>query len=135
MTEQRDQTQPQIVQLSKDNVLQLLYFYVDKAQSNGAFKDFEEAHQLKVSGAVCVEKQTVQGLSFEQALNNLVKAVHKGQEYGKGTFNLNDASNIFQILLFIQQNKDQLHSQELKINSQDLSELSEPVPLNNIVDV
>jgi hypothetical protein len=136
--------EPQTVQLSVDNVLQLLAHYTERAQQAGSF-DLNEASVLKASIDVVVNKAQIAELSFDNALDNLVKAVAKGQAHG-GAYSLNDAANLVQILTCAQQNIETLRSNYTNSSSTtqaptvpskegDLSELSEPVPLTSVIDV
>ena len=149
MTEKQEQQQPQNIQLGVDNVLQLLVHYTEKAQQAGSF-DLNEAATLKASADVVINRVEIKELSFDSALDNLVKAVVKGQAHG-GAYSLNDAANIVQILACAQQNLDvlrkgtgtgtgtqqaqQAQQSQKSVERNDLSELSEPVPLTDVIDI
>ncbi len=139
--------QPEIVKLDESNAISLLGHYVERAQQVGSL-DLNEASIVKNSLDVCLRKtQPInKNFTFEKCIDNLIKAVSKGQAKG-GAYSLNDAHNIVQIITFIQQNIQSLQNgeiEEVKVQSSsntsgnfdnDLSELSEPVPLTNVIDV
>ena len=119
--------------------------YLLHAQQAGSF-DLNEAAALKSSIDVVLNNARIPELNFDTSLDNLVRAIAKGQAHG-GAYSLNDAANLVQILTCAQQNIETLRSNYTNSSDSpsqlptvpskegDLSELSEPVPLTSVIDV
>ena len=124
--------------LNVSNFLQILYNYVEKAQEKGCFT-LDEAVEIKKSYEYLTSNNKEHDVML-RCFNNLINSCQKGQLKG-GIYNLQDAYNIFQIYLFIQNNIENIINQQpssssnLNENTDDLHELSEPVPLTNIIEI
>lgn len=131
--------------LNQYNFLEILYNYVEKAQEKGCFS-LDEAVEIKKGYDYLISQNNKEKEVILRSFNNLINSCQKGQLKG-GIYNLQDAYNIFQIYLFIQNNIENLidfytlnktTTNISQINddvSADLTELSEPVPLSNIVEI
>jgi ribosomal protein L6P/L9E len=130
--------------LNQYNFLEILYNYVEKAQEKGCFS-LDEAVEIKKGYEYLISQNNKEKEVILRSFNNLINSCQKGQLKG-GVYNLQDAYNIFQIYLFIQNNIENLidfytlhkttNISQIKDDvSTDLSELSEPVPLSNIVEI
>lgn len=142
---------PTIITLGPSNVLPYLIKYVEVSQKKGTF-NLAEADILKRCIDVSYRGLSDKEINGDQAIELLVQAIYKGQSHGDYT--LNDSSLLFNIVNYINENKQALNDaskhkhlqqQEPSIESKpeeiegsesdagsddfDLSELSNPVPL------
>lgn len=153
MDQQSPSNQPQTITLNNQNAVLILLQYVEVAQRAGAFL-LQESDILKrcrdfFTGASDPE------LDVSKARTLLIQAVNKGQS--KGAYNLDDASVLHRVCQFVQQNLDaefqplqvQSPAEQQTVQSEsvqpqpvqsstqqaqsqdDLSSLSEPVPLRS----
>ncbi len=138
-----------IITLNQQNSIEFLIKYIELCQDKGVF-NLQEADIIKKSISVLTGVTDPQ-INKVTALNILVQGVQKGQLKG-GCFKLNDASLLFNIIQYIN-NNPQLFTDSLELQQQspntnitasiekeqnqldhdddddDLSELSAPVPL------
>ncbi len=129
----------QQVSLTIDNLFDLMTIYINKNLNSKCLEpEFEE--KLK-EATEYIKGKDVQNMTVEDSLNIIIKSYNIAQMSGKYT--LNDAFNVVQLIMFIQQNLDKVKE---KVNSlgktketeekvenvekeDDLSDLIEPVPL------
>lgn len=146
--------QPTVITLDNANSIQILSQYVEIAQSKGAFL-LPEAELLK--RAVDVLKNNVPDNEINNINGRqlLIQGIHKGQRHG--SYTLNDAALLSKVVQFVEMyiqslvappqtsnqevetqqpetqqpetNNEQQEQQETHIESDDLSDLAEPVPL------
>lgn len=137
--------QQKVITLDDKNSIDILLQYIEVGQQKGAYL-LQEAELLK--RAVDVLKNNVPDAEINQsnAKNLLVQGIHKAQKHG--SFTLNDAAILSKVVQYVQTIPSQAPTQITPItptpvqhtitptptpvqqtNVEDLSELSEPVPL------
>lgn len=123
---------PNHVELKIDNLFELMNVFVKKAVETKCFSN-EEEDKIEKSMLFLNGKDTTFFSNPEEALNIIIKSFNIAQE--KGRYNLMDAFNIVQIIMFIQNNLEKVKKQMNKTQEQDfdLTELTEPIPLKGRV--
>ena len=141
-------SEPQVITLNETNSIQIVLQYIEVAQKAGAFL-LVEADILKRCKDVCFTKTKDPEINLGQAKQLLIQAINKGQS--KGCYTLEDASMLYQVCQFVssnltsdpqtqpqpqpqiqeQESQESQESQEFKIPDDDLSSLSDPVPLRS----
>jgi hypothetical protein len=131
----------QQVSLTIDNLFDLMSIYINKNLNSKCLEpDFEE--KLK-EATEYIKGKEIENMTIEDSLNIIIKSYNIAQLSGKYT--LNDAFNVVQLIMFIQQNLEKVKekvkslgkSKEEKSESviteekDDLSDLIEPVPLKS----
>jgi hypothetical protein len=132
------QPQPQQVSLTIDNLFDLMNIYINK-NLNAKCLEPEFENSLKDATAY-MYGTPIENMTIEDSLNIIIKSYNIAQLSGKYT--LNDAFNVVQLIMFIQQNFDKVKEKieslgkgkgkEEKVEKEendDLSDLIEPVPL------
>lgn len=131
------------IQLDSKNSVQLLCQFVEMAQQKGAFL-LQEAEVLKRAVDVSLNNASDKDIDKNNALNLLIQGVNKGQRHG--AYTLADAAALHKVVQFVvsqaeqggvQQDVPQQFQQasnvtktvQKKESEDDLSELSQPVPL------
>lgn len=126
------------IQLDSKNSVQLLCQFVEMAQQKGAFL-LQEAEVLKRAVDVAVNNASDKDIDLSNAMNLLIQGVQKGQRHG--AYTLADAAAVHKVVQFIvsqsenpnvsqvKQSSNVTKSVQKKENDDDLSELSQPVPL------
>ena len=149
----QQQEQPQIITLDDSNSVQILLQYVEVAQKAGTFI-LSEAEILKRCKDVLISNLNDSEINTVQAKQLIIQAIIKGQ--AKGAFTLDDASILHKVCQFVsttltpqvqpqpvqpqqvqpsqQQPQVQPSQQQPQVQPQvseedDLSSLSDPVPL------
>ena len=132
MSEQ-SQPQPQVITLTLENSSQILLNYIEIAQKAGAFL-LQESDILKRCKDVLLSGAQDPEVNTTNARQLLIQAVMKGQS--KGAYTLDDASILHKVCVFVNNALTQPVSEpvtapvsEPVTDSDDLSELSMPVPL------
>jgi predicted protein tyrosine phosphatase len=127
------------IQLDSANSVQLLCQFVEMAQQKGAFL-LQEAEVLKRAVDVASNNASDKDIDRNNALNLLIQGVQKGQRHG--AYTLADAAAVHKVVQFISSQNEQApsvsqveqpsnvtKSVQKKPSDDDLSELSQPVPL------
>lgn len=144
--EQEQQQQPSVITLNRVNSIQIMIQYIEIAQKTGAY-ELREAEILKRATDVLINKVNDHEINENMAINLLIQGIMKGQKHG-GAFNLNDAALLQKVIQYIVSISDgkELGSAEVKsdsadvesepgvdsesgVDDDDLSSLSDPVPL------
>jgi hypothetical protein len=129
-------SQPQQMQLTVENCVKVLLQFVNVAQKHGVF-ELSEAEALVRSSNV-VNGEADEQINKYQARQNLINGVVKGQK--GGAYDLRDAASLNTVVNFlVQKTREELESEQASGQasgqasvSEDLSELSESVPLKSI---
>lgn len=128
-------SQPQQVQLTVENAEKVLMQFVNVAQKHGVFELSEAEALVRSSNVVNGEKD--EQINKYQARQNLINGVVKGQK--GGAFDLREAASLNTVVNFlVQKTREELEATTpaqapTQTQSQeDLSELSESVPLKSI---
>ena len=131
-------SQPQQVQLTVENAEKVLMQFVNVAQKHGVFELSEAEALVRSSNVVNGEKD--EQINKYQARQNLINGVVKGQK--GGAFDLRDAASLNTVVNFlVQKTREELEAgapSQVKAQAsqgsvqEDLSELSESVPLKSI---
>jgi hypothetical protein len=133
------QQQPQVITLDSRNSIEILAQYIEVAQKAGAFL-LPESDLLKRCRDVLLRDVEDQEVNIPTARNLFIQAVNKGQS--KGAYSLEDASILHKVCQFVAQNlsadapavpvaSSQASLQEQDSDEDDLSTLSDPVPLRS----
>ena len=118
----------QQVQLTVNNAEKVLIQFVNVAQKHGVFELSEAEALLRSSNVVGGESDA--DINKYQARQNLINGVIKGQK--GGAFELRDAASLNTVVNFlITETRKELEA-PVAPTSEDLSELSESVPLKSI---
>lgn len=127
------QPEPTVITLNSQNSVQILVQYVELAQSKGAYM-LNEAELLKRASDVLVNNLDDQEVTSSTAKQLLIQGVHKGQRHG--AYTLNDAALLSKVVQYVSSNQDtnattvkSSVSTKTTDDSNDLSELAEPIPL------
>ena len=132
---QPQQPQPQVITLTLENSSQILLNYIEVAQKAGAFL-LQESDILKRCKDVLLSGAQDPEVNTTNARQLLIQAVMKGQS--KGAYTLDDASILHKVCSFVNNALTQPASEPVTAptpvpapasDSDDLSELSMPVPL------
>jgi hypothetical protein len=135
MTSQQD---PTVITLNDTNSIQILAQYVEVAQQKGAFL-LNEAEILKKSIDVLINNVPDNEINTDTAKSILIQGINKGQK--NGSYTLNDASLLNKVVQFVantlpqppaqqpQQPPQQPQQQVVQEQSDDLSDLADPIPL------
>lgn len=143
--------EPSVITLTKESSINIFIQYIEIAQKAGAY-ELKEAEILKRSSDVLLHNAADNEINENLAINLLIQGINKGQKHG-GAFTLNDAALLHKVIQFIVTNSQQppqdSNSSESandsssntvtdgngdgkdadSENEDDLSSLSEPVPL------
>jgi hypothetical protein len=124
------------IQLTMENAEKILCTFVERAQNSkdrGSPYELSDADALVKSMTVLSGGQ-VQGLNRVQARQNLINGVMKGQKHG--CYSLQDAASLWTVVGYIvnetrreTETGEQNVQMSVKQKDEDLSELSESVPL------
>jgi hypothetical protein len=134
--------QPQQVNLTIDNLFDLMNIYINKNLNSKCLEP--EFENILKDATAYMYGTHIENMTVEDCLNIIIKSYNIAQTSGKYT--LNDAFNVVQLIMFIQQNfdkvKEKIHSLgkgkekeetvekvEKVEKEDDLSDLIEPVPL------
>lgn len=121
------ETQPTVITLDTKNSVQILLKFVEVAQKAGAFL-LPESDILKRCKDVLLSGAQDQEINIPQARQLLIQAINKGQS--KGSYSLDDASILHKVCQFLQANLTVEDTPtQVSSDTDDLSALSEPVPL------
>ena len=121
------ETQPTVITLDTKNSVQILLKFVEVAQKAGAFL-LPESDILKRCKDVLLSGAQDQEINIPQARQLLIQAINKGQS--KGSYSLDDASILHKVCQFLQANLTVEDTpKQVSSDTDDLSALSEPVPL------
>ena len=121
------ETQPTVITLDTRNSVQILLKFVEVAQKAGAFL-LPESDILKRCKDVLLSGAQDQEINIPQARQLLIQAINKGQS--KGSYSLDDASILHKVCQFLQANLTVEDTPtQVSSDTDDLSALSEPVPL------
>lgn len=137
--------EPTVITLDDKNSIQILAQYIEVAQQKGAYL-LNEAEILKRAMDVLMNNIPDKEIDNNMAKNLLIQGVNKGQRHG--AYTLNDAALLSKVVLFVAQGVPQLAAQtqpqsaevpastqdvsthqESEEESDDLSDLAEPIPL------
>lgn len=126
--------QPTVITLDNRNSFQILSQYIELAQQKGAFL-LNEAEILKRASDVLLNGVTDADINPASAKNLLIQGVNKGQRHG--AYTLNDAALLSRVVQFVSglpegtiaSAPSPAPAPAAKTPDEDLSELSEPVPL------
>jgi hypothetical protein len=132
-------SQPQVITLNSHNSVQILLQFVEVAQKGGVYL-LPESDLLKRCRDFLLAGAQDAELDGPKARNLLIQAINKGQS--RGAYSLDDASVLYKVCQYIQQNLEAEVSQapvqqqqvvvdktEVESREDDLSSLSDPVPL------
>lgn len=115
--------------LDLNKCLNILSQYVESAQQKGAYA-LQEAEVLKRAIDVVINNAEDKEVDKNAGVNLLVQGVQKGQRHG--AYSLADASLLHKVIVFLveqSQQAQQSSSEKTSEETNDLSELSQPVPL------
>lgn len=134
-----DTTKPTVITLDNKNSIELVRQYIEIAQQKGSYS-LQEADLLKRSIDVCINETSDPEINNTNAKQLLIQGVNKGQS--KGAYTLNDAAILYKIVEFLTKaastnesvNESPVTNNEqplpvIEEESDDLSDLSEPIPL------
>lgn len=129
-----EQQEPTVITLDQNNSIQIMSQYIEVAQQKGAYL-LNEAEILKRAMDVLMNNVPDKEIDKTMAKQLLIQGVNKGQRHG--AYTLNDAALLSKVVIFVAQNessqavKSEVSSQETvkETNSDDLSDLAEPIPL------
>lgn len=159
MEGQSKQEREQNVQLTVDNLFELMTIFMKKGIE---LKCFDSDYEKKLNNSMDFLNGKQTNVMIEEALNVIIRGYNIVQEQGK--YNLMDSFNIVQIIMFIQNNLDKVREKvelNIKVKQQneesvkgkakdeenvkgkekekneedDLSELTEPIPLKGVVNI
>lgn len=129
-------TTPQSITLDENNCIMYLVQYTELAQSKGAFM-LQEADLLKRGVDVLVSNLQDPEINKQTAVQLMIQGITKGQRHG--AFTLADAALLFRVIQFLTRPVESVSTTsasnqlspdtDVKPVDDDLSELSEPVPL------
>jgi hypothetical protein len=133
-SQENSKADPTVITLDNQNSVQILAQYVELAQQKGAFL-LNEAELLKRAMDVLVNNVPDQELNDVNSKQLLIQGVNKGQRHG--SYTLNDAALLSKVVQFVASNTQspqQVQSpqeveQAVVEDSDDLSDLAEPIPL------
>jgi hypothetical protein len=132
MASKDSKSEPTVINLDNNNSVQILSQYVELAQSKGAFV-LAEAELLKRATDVILNNVPDQEIGVSTARQLMMQGVHKGQRHG--AYTLNDAALLSKVVQFVSANlqaetqQPVSSSEPSKTESDDLSDLAEPIPL------
>jgi hypothetical protein len=125
--------QPTVITLDATNSAQILTQYVDHAQQKGAYL-LNEAELLKRASDLLLNNVVDHEINVITARQLLVQGIHKGQRHG--AYTLNDAALLHKVVSFVQtliqsqvQSIQEPTASSASQNTDDLSDLAEPIPL------
>lgn len=136
-----EQQEPTVITLDNKNSVQILSQYIEVAQQKGAFL-LNEAEILKRAMDVVVNNVPDNEIDESMAKQLLIQGVNKGQRHG--AYTLNDAALLSKVVQFVanslqnaqgqqtassSQPVSQATSQVTSVESDDLSDLADPIPL------
>lgn len=122
-------SEPTVISLDNNNSIQILNQYIELAQEKGAFL-LNEAELLKRATDVIMNSAEDKELNLVTSKQILIQGIHKGQRHG--AWKLNDASLLHKVVTYVTNTLQQEVSgnpQQQVSPEEDLSELSQPVPL------
>ena len=139
--------EPSVITLTKESSINIFIQYIEIAQKAGAY-ELKEAEILKRASDVLLHNANDHEINENLAINLLIQGINKGQKHG-GAFTLNDAALLHKVIQYIIMSSQQStqdnnlateadkgettavsNDQEIESeNEDDLSSLSEPVPL------
>ena len=127
------QKDSQVITLTNENSVQFLFQFVEMAQQKGAYL-LQEAELLKRAGDVAVNNVQDHEINQVNARQLLIQGVHKGQR--AGAYSLNDAALLSKVVQFVMSNMEKEQqlplaqdAENVESASEDLADLSEPIPL------
>lgn len=137
------ETEPTVITLDNNNSVKILAQYVELAQQKGAYL-LSEAEILKRAMEVLLNNVPDQDLNPDNSKQLLIQGVTKGQRHG--AYTLNDAALLSKVVNFVASNQNvppppppsqvETSNTTSKIdenvslsNTDDLSDLAEPIPL------
>ena len=130
-----EQQQPQVITLDNKNSIEILSQYIDVAQKNGSFA-LAESEILKRCKDLLIKNVQDAEINLQMAKQLFIQAIHKGQQ--KGSFSLDDSYILHRVCTFITQTMNAEAPQQAPVQSSvpqvisdDLNELSQPVPLKS----
>lgn len=137
MSTEQKQMEPTVINLDAKNSVVILSQYVEVAQTKGAFT-LNEAEVLKRASDYLINNVPDQELNPFVARQALIQGIVKGQRHG--AYTLNDAALLSKVVQFVAANmqaetngQTPIQAQQPVVNqnqeSDDLSELAEPIPL------
>ena len=136
--------EPTVITLDNQNSVQILAQYIEVAQQKGAYL-LNEAEILKRAMDVLMNSVPDKEIDANMAKQLLIQGVNKGQRHG--AYTLNDAALLSKVVLFVAQGSGeaaqaQSASQQVQqaapapvqsvapsVDSDDLSDLADPIPL------
>ena len=140
--------EPTVITLDNQNSVQILAQYIEVAQQKGAYL-LNEAEILKRAMDVLINNIHDKEIDANMAKQLLIQGVNKGQRHG--AYTLNDAALLSKVVLFVAQETapatqvpaqaskptipvqaapvQEEQVQEEPVDSDDLSDLAEPIPL------
>ena len=131
--------EPTVITLDNQNSVQILAQYIEVAQQKGAYL-LNEAEILKRGMDVLMNNIHDKEIDTNMAKQLLIQGVNKGQRHG--AYTLNDAALLSKVVLFVAQETAPAQAapvqaapvqeeqiQEEPEDSDDLSDLAEPIPL------
>jgi hypothetical protein len=132
-------SQQQVITLNAHNSVQILLQFVEVAQKAGTYL-LPESDLLKRCRDFLLAGAQDQDLDGPKARNLLIQAINKGQ--ARGAYSLDDASVLYKVCQYVQQNLEAevspmpvqpqqvvVDKSEVPVVEDDLSSLSDPVPL------
>lgn len=142
MSEQQQQQEPTVITLDDSNSVQILSQYIEVAQQKGAFL-LNEAEILKRAMDVVINRVPDNEIDVSLAKQLLIQGVNKGQRHG--AYTLNDAALLSKVVQFVANSlqnvqvpspvqnsvpeSENVQTQEESVESDDLSDLADPIPL------
>jgi hypothetical protein len=124
------QAQPQSITLDSKNSIEILSQFIDVANKNGTFT-LAEADILNRARGVLLKGTQDNEINESTGRNLFIQAITKGQS--KGSYSLEEASILHQVCTFVSSNLQAplppVSQETTPETSDDLSELSDPVPL------
>jgi hypothetical protein len=126
------ESQPTTITLDSKNSIEILLTFVETAQKAGTFL-LAESDILKRSKDVLLKGMQDDEINVPSARNLFIQAVNKGQS--KGCYTLEDASILHKVCQYVSQNINteasapQQQQQQVQSSQDDLSSLSDPVPI------
>ena len=123
-----ENAQPQSITLDSKNSTEILSQFIDVANKNGTFT-LSEADILNRARGVLLKGVQDKEINESTARNLFIQAITKGQS--KGSYSLEEASILHQVCNYVTSNlQAPLPTPQPEQEQQDdLSELSDPVPL------
>lgn len=126
MNNQEQTPEPTVITLDNNNSVQILTQYVEVAQQKGAYM-LQEAELLKRANDVLLNAAQDTEINPTNARQLLIQGVHKGQRHG--AYTLNDAALLSKVVQFMSTETPVVDQPLTSDNSDDLSDLAEPIPL------